>query len=82
MSLKPVFHPLPHASRGVEPRLVSRAARRLTAEQQQPDASGVIQMAMMPADQAQLDLDGFLDESVWQQVPATDASGNGTYGYY
>jgi hypothetical protein len=49
---------------------------------QQPDASGVIQMAMMPADQAQLDLDGFLDESVWQQVPATDASGNGTYGYY
>lgn len=39
---------------------------------QQPDASGVIQMAMMPADQAQLDLDGFLDESVWQQVPARD----------
>lgn len=35
---------------------------------QQPDASGVIQMAMMPADQAQLDL----DESVWQQVPARD----------
>lgn len=39
---------------------------------QQPDASGVIQMAMMPADQAQLDLDGFLNEPVWQQVPATD----------
>ncbi|MDO9477559.1 MAG: DUF5916 domain-containing protein [Pseudohongiella sp.] len=39
---------------------------------QQPAASGVMQMTMIPEDRAQIELDGFLNEAVWQQVPAID----------
>ncbi|MDP3518351.1 MAG: DUF5916 domain-containing protein [Pseudohongiella sp.] len=53
--------------------LMSLALFPLTAGYaQQPAASGVMQMTMIPEDRAQIELDGFLNEAVWQQVPAID----------